>query len=133
MLPAFLVVDKSGLVVDASKSQLGKRTIIVFYSPSCDVCRSELRKLDPIPRALGLTMINVSGAFSDEGYSGGLECDAMFYDRDHVFQRSFLMVALPTILLVDERGVLSAALAGEHERDVLQNKLIEFAQAAPGR
>ena len=75
-------------------------------------------------------MINVSGASSDEADTRGLQCDAMYYDRDRVFERSFSMAALPTILFVDERGVLSAALAGAHQREVVQNKLSDFARAA---
>ena len=128
-LPPFLVVDRSGRVVDASKAQLGKRTIIVFYSPSCDVCHSELPKLYPIPRGLSLIIIDVGGA-SSTGGENGLQCDAMFYDRDRVFQRSFPIAALPTILFVDDRAVLNAALVGAHERDLVQNKLIEFARPA---
>jgi hypothetical protein len=127
------VVDGSGSVVDAGKARSGKKTIIVFYSPSCDVCHSELPNLQPRPVGLGLILINVSRVSSEEADISGLQCDAMFYDRDRVFERSFSMPALPTILFVDEQGVLIAALAGAHQRDVVQNKLSEFAQVSTGR
>jgi len=128
ILPAFPVVDRSGRVVDASKARLGKRTIIVFYSPSCDVCRSELPKLQPIPPGLDLIMIDISGSPSEEADSSGFHCDALFHDRDRVFERSFSMTSLPTVLFVDERGVLDAALAGEHPRDLVRDKLTGFAK-----
>ena len=133
ILTALPVVDSSGRKVDAAKTGSGKKTIIIFYSPSCDICHSELPKLQPVPAGLGVVMINVGGAFSEEANTGGLQYDAMFYDRDRVFEQSFLMPALPTILFVDERGVLIAALAGAHQREVVQRKLSEFAGAIPGR
>jgi hypothetical protein len=132
-LPPLPVVDSSGSVVDASKARSGRKTIIVFYSPSCDICHSELPNLQPIPVGLALIMISVSKASSEESDTSGLQCDAMFYDCDRVFERSFSMPALPTVLFVDEQGILIAALAGAHQRDVVQNKLSEFAQASPGR
>lgn len=133
ILTALPVVDSSGRLVDAAKAGSGKKTIIIFYSPSCDICHSELPKLQPVPAGLGLVMINVSGDFSEEANTGGLEYDAMFYDRDRVFERSFPMPALPTVLFVDEQGVLIAALAGAHQREVVRRKLSEFAGAIPGR
>ena len=132
-LPPLLVVDGSGRTVDAGKAGSGKKTIIVFYSPSCDVCHREFPKLQPFPTALGLMMINVNGPSSEEVDIDGLHCDATFYDRDRMFERSFSMPALPTILFVDEQGVLIAALAGPHEREVVQNKLSAFERSTPGR
>ena len=132
ILPALPVVDSAGRMVDAAKTGSGKKTVIIFYSPSCDVCHGELPKLQPVPAGLGLVMINVGGAFSEEANTGGLRYDAMFYDRDRVFERSFPMPALPTVLFVDEQGVLIAALAGPHQREVVQRKLNEFAGAAQG-
>ena len=133
ILTALPVVDSSGSLIDAAKTGSGKKTIIIFYSPSCEICHSELPKLQPVPAGLRLVMINVSGAFSEQANTGGLEYDAMFYDRDRVFERSFPMPALPTVLFVDEQGVLIAALAGAHQREVVQRKLSEFAGAIPGR
>ena len=133
LLPPLMVVDGSGRTIDAGKAGFDKRTIIVFYSPSCDVCHRELPKLQPFPTTLRLVMINVSGPSSEEVDIDGLQCDAKFYDRDRVFEGSFSMPTLPTILFVDERGVLNDALAGAHQRDLVQNKLSEFARSTPGR
>ena len=128
ILAALPVVDGSGRLVDAASAGSGRKRIIVFYSPSCDVCHDELPKLQPFPAGVGLTMINVSGECFEEANPGGLQYDAMFCDRDGVFERSFSMPVLPTILFVDEQGNLVAALAGSHQRELVQHKLSEFAR-----
>ncbi len=51
----------------------------------------------------------------------------MFFDRNGVLARSFAMAGLPTILLVDEGGVLRDGLVGAHGRDLVQRRLREFA------
>lgn len=132
VLPSLPVVDGSGRVVDLSKVASGRKTIIVFYSPDCQVCEGELPELRPFPPGLGLFIVNEEDRSSSEKFNSlGLKYNAMFYDRDRVLNRSFPLAGLPTILFVDERGVLRNGLVGAHEKDLVQQKLKEFAQLSP--
>ena len=121
-----LVVDASGVKVDLKKFAEGVRCIIVFYSPSCRICREVLPALRPFPPALRLIMVNE--APDQEGSEiSGFPNAALFHDRWRALSRSFAAAALPTILFVDEDGILRDGLAGSHGREFVQQKLKEFA------
>lgn len=128
-LPVIPVTDASGQVWDVSKAGIGAKTIIVFYSTTCDVCEKELPKLRPFPPGLRLIMVNEVDNSSDEIDRLGLPYTGLFHDRDRVFKKLSFSPALPTILFVNEQGVLSGALVGEHSPEVLQGKLMDFAAA----
>lgn len=129
VLPPLPVVDGSGQVVDASETVLGKRSVIVFYSPSCNTCKDELPKLQPFPPALALILVNEGAdASSSPPPIAGLRYDAVFYNRDGVLNTSFRLGGLPTILFVDEQGILRDGMVGSQEQEVVQKKLNEFAQ-----
>ena len=128
-LPVIPVADESARVWDVAKAGLGAKTVIVFYSTSCDVCQKELPKLLPFPAALGLIMVNEGGNSSEEIDRLGLPYTRLFYDRDGAFERLSLNPGLPTILLVDEQAVLRGALVGAHSPDVIRGRLTEFAGA----
>jgi len=130
-LPAIPVVDSTGGAWDAGKAGLGSKTVIVFYSPSCEVCQRELPKLQPFPATLGLIMVNEQDNSSDEIDRLGLPYGKQFCDHDQVFNRLTSNPGLPTILFVDERAVLRSALVGEHPVDVIHDRLKEFAAAQP--
>jgi hypothetical protein len=74
-------------------------------------------------------MVNEDGNSSEEIDRLGLPYTRRFYDRDRIFERLSAKPGLPTILLVDEQGVLRGALVGAHSPDVLRGKLTEFAGA----
>jgi len=127
-LPALPVVDASGKTVDLSKLAAGEKTVIAFYSPTCHVCEQELPELLPFPKALRLVMVSESGDLKAEtAQAMGLPAAGVFYDANGVLSRSFAMAGLPTILLVDERGVLRDGLVGAHARALVQRKLAAFA------
>jgi hypothetical protein len=128
-LPTIPVTDESGRVWDVAKAGLGAKTVIVFYSTSCEVCQQELPNLRPFPSTLGLIMVNEGDGSSEEIDKLRLPYTKQFYDRDHVFERLSHHPGLPTILLVDEQAVLRGALVGAHSPEVLRGELAEFAAA----
>jgi len=131
-LPAILVSDESDHTTDVGRAGLGARTVIVFYSTSCEVCQQEIPKLRPFPASLRLIMVNEDGHSSEEIEKLGLRYTRHFYDRDRVFERLSLNPGLPTILLVDERAVLRKAFVGAHTAEELQGRLAEFAASDSG-
>jgi hypothetical protein len=126
-LPAIPIADESGQVLDVAKVALGTKTVIVFYSTACDVCQKELPNLRPFPAALRLIMVNEGASSSEEIDRLGLPYTRHFYDRDRIFERLSLHPGLPTILLVDEQGVLRDALVGAHSADVVRERSTKFA------
>jgi hypothetical protein len=107
---------------------LGSRTVIVFFSPSCEVCRNELPKLSPFPSDLGLIMVSeADGGLPEDLENLGLPYGGMFHDGDHVLERASPLPGLPTIFFVDEEGVLRDGLVGSHDQSVVQRKLSQFA------
>lgn len=127
-LPSLQVEDASGKTVDLRGLASGGKTIIVFYSPTCDVCKGELPELLPFPRTLRLVMVSESGEQKmEDTLAPRFSLVQTYYDRDGVLKRSFAMAGLPTILFVDASGVLRDGLMGAHARDLVQRKLNEFA------
>ncbi len=120
-----LRVELAGTAVDLRDVTSGKRSVIVFYSPSCQSCRAELPSLKPFPESLLLVMVSESNSAKNEG----LEPDEalLCYDRWGVLPRFFAAPALPTIAFVDEDGILRDGLLGSHEPGLLQRRLREFA------
>jgi len=130
VLPPLPVTDASGKLVDVGTVVIGSRSVIAFYSPSCRVCQAVLPELRPFPAALQLVLVNEEAGISfppHDRFEEALE----FRDSNRVFSRSFPMSGLPTILLVDEQGVLRGGLVGEHARGLLRQKLKEFSQEQP--
>jgi len=131
-LPSLPVVDASGRIVDISKATLGGKSIVVFYSASCHACELVLPELQPFPPTLRLLLVNEgAGLSSSSRYKTGFEKALHFCDRNGVRSRSFPMSGLPTILFVDERGVLRDGLVGKHSREIVQRKLKAFAEISP--
>lgn len=126
--PPLPVADASGVVRDARTLGLGSRTVIVFFSPSCEVCKNELPKLKPFPSELGLIMVSEADSEGhDELESLGLPYGTIFHDRDHVLERASPLPGLPTVFFLDEQGVLRDGLVGAHNQSVVQQKLSQFA------
>jgi hypothetical protein len=121
-----LVVASADAAVDLRAFAAGARRVIVFYSPSCRICKEVLPALQPFPSNLRLIMVKESSDPNDTDISG-LPVTALFHDRWHVLSRAFTAVALPTFLFVDSGGVLRDGLVGRHEKIFIQQKLKEFA------
>ena len=131
-LPALPVVDASGTEVDIGKVALGSKSIIAFYSASCHVCQAVLPELHPFPPSLRLLLVDEEAGNSIESPHGlGIGRALVFQDRNNVLARSFPMSGVPTILFVDERGVLRGGLVGQHARGLVQRRLREFAETRP--
>jgi hypothetical protein len=121
-----LIVEASGTAVDIKKIVAGARCIIVFYSPSCRICREVLPTLQPFPDSLRLILINESVDHEDSTLSGFPNA-IHFHDRWGVISHSFAIAVLPTILFVDESGILRDAIIGSRGKDSVHKKLKEFA------
>lgn len=123
-----LRVDGSGTEFDLRQVIAGRKSIIIFYSPACRICADELPALLPFPEGLRLIMVSET-RLPGHGSPPLLPGAVFFYDRWNILQRSFATRALPTILFIDESGILRAGLVGSHPREVVQARLREFASA----
>jgi hypothetical protein len=124
-LPALIVEGSEG-VADLGKLAPGTRSIIVFYSPSCKTCERVLPALQPFPSLLRLILVNESPDEGSEAWSGFPDA-VHFYDRQKILSRLFAAPALPTILFVDESGILRDGIVGFYQRAYVQRKLQDFA------
>jgi len=128
-LPALPVADSAGNMVDLSQLVPGRRTVIAFYSSSCHTCQVVLPELRPFPPGLRLLLVSEDAASPSRGAAdAGLAGATLFHDRKSALTRSFPLTPLPTILFVDEQGVLRSFLVGAHGRDRVQAKLKAFAE-----
>ena len=121
-----LIVENSEGAVDLNAFVSGTRSVIVFYSPSCKTCKKVLAALKPVPDAIRLILISES---PDEGDSAvtGFRDAVQFHDRRKMISQFFAAAALPTILFVDEAGVLRDGIVGFYRRGFVQRKLQNFA------
>ncbi len=121
-----LIVENSEGAVDLGKLVSGTRSVIVFYSPSCKTCERALPALRPFPDTLRLILVNESPGEGDEELSG-FQGAARFYDRQKTLSRLFVAPTLPTILFIDESGILRDGIVGYYQRAFVQQKLENFA------
>ncbi len=122
-----LVVDAGGSAIDLKTLVGGRRSVIMFYSPACRVCRETLPALQPFPASLQLILVSEAQP-SAEPDASHIEGAACFFDRWEVLRRFFAIAALPTILFIDEKGILRDGMVGSYERDRVRRKLQAFAQ-----
>ncbi len=126
-LPTLVVTDANGRRVDLASVVAGRRSVVVFYSPSCEVCQKELPQLTPFPPELKLIMVREPGGDGLDLLAGGSMIGHRFTDPDGMLRRAFVMPALPTILLIDEHGLVRDGLLGSHEAAFAQKKITAFA------
>lgn len=127
-LPSIVVADTAGKRVDlAAQMAGGSRSVVVFYSPSCEVCRQELPQIMPFPPQLQLILVREPGDAGPDPLATGTN-GRRFADGDGALKRAFVMPVLPTVLLIDERGIVRDGLVGAHEGRFAQKRLIAFAQ-----
>ena len=128
-LPHLPVADRDGQLFDLSAEGVGRRRVIVFFSPGCRVCREELPYLEPFPTGLQLMMVDVGGDRSVDASERTARADAaLYYDRANAFRRAFPMLGVPLVLFVDEQSILRDGVAGPAGRESLQHKLRQFAR-----
>jgi hypothetical protein len=127
-LPPLWVVDPWGNRVDLSKAAIGRKSVIAFYSASCRACQVVLPGLYPFPPELTLFLVSEGEDPLDDPAGSTHDPALLFYDREGVFARSFSMSPLPTIVFVDESGIVRAGLAGEGTRDRVQAGLKKFVE-----
>jgi hypothetical protein len=108
----------------------GRRTVVVFHSPACGVCAITLPSLQPFPPSLQLFMVDVSGN-AQEAMRSPPESPRHFTADKRFVQRLFPFSGLPTIILLDEAGVIRAGLAGSQPAGRIQEALLAFAGGKP--
>jgi hypothetical protein len=121
-----LVIEDSDVSLDLKKYIEGKRSVLVLYSPACRICREVVPYLHPMPAGLRLIMINESSN-QEKSLTAQFPGTDQLQDPHQVLAQSFATLSLPTILFVDESGILRDGLAGRHQQDFIQQKLKEFA------
>ena len=121
-----LIMEKSRVPLDLKKHIAGKRCVLAFYSPACRICREVVPYLHPMPEGLQLILINESSN-QEKSLTAQFPGADQLQDPHRVFTQSFATLSLPTILFVDENGILRDGLAGRHQRDFIQKKLKQFA------
>lgn len=124
-LPALTVENQEG-TVDLRTFISSTRSVIVFYSPSCKTCQKVLHALQPFPDTLRLILVNESPDEGDLKLSE-IQGAVQFHDRWKILSRSFAGAALPTILFVDEAGILRDGIVGFYRHGFVQGKLKNFA------
>jgi hypothetical protein len=120
-----LTVENQGNAVDLKTIGAGMRCVIVFYSPSCRICREVLPGFRPFPNSLRLIFVNES-TDRDDFEHAGFPNAVHVRDKWRVLPRAFAIVALPTILFVDENGILREGMIGLHDPSKVRQKLQEF-------
>lgn len=121
-----LVVDRDGTDVDLAGLVRGERTVVVFHSPSCGVCREMMPALEQPPPNLRLILVS---AEKTEARAASGAPPGFYWDRHGAFSRTF--AALPTILFVNEKGVLESGITGRRTRAFVRERLERFASGGP--
>jgi thiol-disulfide isomerase/thioredoxin len=129
-LPTMTVYDARGAGHDLNALAPGKKKVIAFYSPTCDVCMTEMPQLQPFPEGVALVMVKVADLDAPDPAKFPKNAAAQLVDRDGIFMRTFPMTGVPALLFVNEQGVLLDGMTGAHQPGALQKRLQEFARPA---
>jgi thioredoxin-related protein len=121
-----MIVEAAGVNTDLKSFVRGLRCLIVFHSPSCQICREMLPALRPFPPELRLILVNESRD-RESSEASNFPGAAVFQDRHRILSHSFGATSLPIMLFVDENGVLRNGLTGGHTRNFVQEQLKLFA------
>jgi len=126
-LPSLVVFDRMGKAFDLSAMEPGKRRVVIFYSPSCDVCQKELPELSPFPPELTAIYVKEEKEHAPVDDPFGMEATNRLTDRNDVLKRAFMIPGLPTVLFIDEHGIVRDGLVGAHATGSAHQKLEQFA------
>jgi peroxiredoxin len=121
--PPFSLPETSGGQVD-SGSYRGRAVLLVFWTTSCGVCRSELPVLSRMApefrgKGVGVVAIHVGG---DPGVADFIRSNHIavtsLVDSDGSVGRAYQVTAVPKLVLVGSDGLIkrtSAGMPGESE------------------
>ncbi len=131
--PAPMVVPGTVRGLDGPLSLEGHWSVVVFWASWCPPCRVELPEADAMAKRLEETGIQVIAVSTDERRedalkylsSAGLEHMQQAWDRD--FARAIDVNALPTMIVVDPRGIVVQTLQGYVGEELLriEHELLE--------
>ena len=96
-----------------SQAREGKKAVLFFWATWCPHCRDEItrmnKNLDAIT-AKGIKIVLVSIGETKEDVAAYLKRNAVvldsFLDEDNVLQGPYDLVGVPTLVFVDEKGVI---------------------------
>jgi thioredoxin-related protein len=120
-----LMADEAGTSVDLRTIIRGRKSVIIFFSPSCRICQEMLPFLQPFPDAFKLVLVSESNDAKTEAERLFPQA-RLFYDRSSMLLRVFGNLGLPTIVFVDANGILRDGLVGMHTRESVRSKLKQF-------
>jgi hypothetical protein len=130
-LPALLVTTETRDTRTLRSLLDGKRSVVVFFSPKCGVCQTQLPALNPFPASLQLVMVNtLADTTVREQRLGAPATGRSLRIGADAFHRAFPLAGLPTIVFVDETGRLVEGLAGDQPPGRIQERLRSFATGA---
>ena len=121
-------IDGHAFVQDTAD---GKKSLLVFFTPSCSHCRRELTNLDDLlPRftdKLDILGISLDNLESTEALitEMNLKFPVVVVD-DEQLEKTFKVNILPAFFCVDELGVLRNYYTGEHSLAIDEHLLMEF-------
>ena len=128
-IPNYLFTDLDGNPV-ALTEVLGEKTVLTFYSTSCDYCNEEMELVTKLARSDEdwKAFVFISGDSLEvlkDLYSSQDERMQILYDEDYQFGASFFgFVPLPFTMIVDEKGTVEDFMAGklveEEIKDILE-------------
>ena len=117
--PEFTLGTVSGETKSLTQARAGKRTMMFFWATWCPHCHEEFESLSQrldVLKQKGIQIILVDIGESKEDVSAYLKRRNLpldcFLDEDNTVAGQYSVVGVPTVLLIDEQGVVSAI---EHE------------------
>ena len=124
-LPSLLAQDLQGHPVDLRTLVSGEPSVVVFYSPTCNLCETELPYFSSVPPNVRLIEVSEGARASVPVLSPAYAIEVQ--DPQRALFKIVPLLGLPTVLLVDRDGVVRGAILGEHSRSFLVQQFRKLA------
>jgi peroxiredoxin len=116
--PALALMDLAGRTETSASAIAGRSSLVLFFSPSCDACRRELRALDQATRengdAVQVIAISVLGLEATQVIARELRpAFHVLVDRDAGYTRVLGGFLVPVAFLTGHDGRIARVAIGE--------------------